>query len=105
MVQEVNPGSEGQGNQALNMLKGLTPRAVFQQLFAVKALMSLSAAAAVAGSATDNDVLLSGVREVQQLVNAELSQPLLSKHQLTKLCQVCAPCCLPHKFLVPFQCL
>ena len=89
MVQEAGPGIEGQGDHALDALKGLLPRTVFQQLFAVKAQMSLSAAAAVACSAADNDVLLSGVREVQQLVNAELSQPLVSKHQLTRLCQVC----------------
>ena len=78
-----------EGTQALHTLKELPPRAVFQDMFAVKAQASLSAAAAVAGSAVDNGVLLSGVREVQQLTNAALSHPLLSKHQLTKVCQVC----------------
>lgn len=78
-----------EGTQALDTLKQLPPRAVFQDLFAVKAQTSLLAATAVAGSAADNHVLLSGVREVQQLTSAVLGQPSLSKPQLTKLCQVC----------------
>lgn len=78
-----------QGIQALDTLKQLVPRAVFQDLFAVKAQASLSAAAAVADSAADNAVLQSDVREVQQLTNATVSQhALLSKHQVAKLCQV-----------------
>lgn len=78
-----------QGSEALATLKQLPPRMIFQDLFAVKAQVSLSAAAAAAGCAADNDVLLSGVREVQRLTDAALSQPSLSRHQLTKLCQVC----------------
>lgn len=77
-----------QGTQALNTLKELPPRVVFQDLFAVKAQASLTAAAAAAGSTADKVVLVSGVREVHQLTTAALAQPLLSKHQLTKLCQV-----------------
>lgn len=78
-----------EGTRALDTLKELPPRLVFKDLFAVKAQTSLSAAAAAAGSAADNGVLLSGVSEVQQLTSAALGQPSLSKHQLTKLCQVC----------------
>lgn len=77
-----------QGSAALALLKQLPPRMIFQDLFAVKAQASLAAAAAAAGCATDNDVLLSGVREVQRLTDAALSPPSLSRHQLTKLCQV-----------------
>lgn len=80
-----------QGSQALATLKDLPPRTIFQDLFVAKAQASLSAAAAAAGCASDNDVLLSGVREVQHLTEAALSQPSLSKHQLTKLCQVRLP--------------
>lgn len=88
--------SAQEGTQALLTLKQLPPRAVFQDLFAVRAQASLSAAAAVAGCAADNDVLLSGVREVQQLTSAALGQPLFSKHQLAKLCQVCLTLTLLH---------
>lgn len=88
LLQAMDVDTAQQGIQALDTLKQLMPRAVFQDLFAVKAQASLSAAAAAADSAADNAVLQSGVREVQQLTNASLSQPLLSKHQLTKLCQV-----------------
>lgn len=87
-----------EGTRALDTLKKLPPRLIFQDLFAVKARTSLSAAAAAAaaGSAADNDVLLSGVTEVQQLTSAALGQSSLSKHQLTKLCQVCltSPRCI-----------
>ena len=88
--------SAREGTRALDTLKKLPPRLIFQDLFAVKARTSLSAAAAAAGSAADNDVLLSGVTEVQQLTSAALGQSSLSKHQLTKLCQVCltSPRCI-----------
>ena len=87
-------GMAQQGSQALDKLQRLPPRQVFEQLSTVKACLSLSAAASMASRADDNDVLRSGVREVHHLTIAALSQPSLSKHQLTKLCQVCDSC--PH---------
>lgn len=81
-------GVAQQGSQALDKLQRLPPRQVFEQLFTVKACLSLSAAASMATRADDNDVLRSGVREVHHLTISALSQPSLSKHQLTKLCQV-----------------
>ncbi|DBA73151.1 TPA: hypothetical protein ACH3X2_010086 [Trebouxia sp. C0005] len=81
-------GMAQQGSQALDKLQRLPPRQVFEQLFTVKACLSLSAAASMASRAGDNDVLQSGVREVHHLTISALSQPSLSKHQLTKLCQV-----------------
>ncbi len=85
-------GMAQQGSQALDKLQSLPPRHVFEQLFTIKACLSLSAAASMASRADDNDVLQSGVREVHHLTISALSQPSLSKHQLTKLCQVCARC-------------
>ena len=90
-MQVTDAHSAQQGSQAMESLKQLSPRIVIQQLFAVKAQMSLAAAAGVASRAPDNTVLLSGVREVQQLTDAALRQPVLSKHQLAKLCQVSLP--------------
>ena len=67
----------------------MSPRQIFEQLFRVQACVSLSEAEAMARKADDAHVLLSGVREVEHLTHAALSQPVLSKHQLTRLCQVC----------------
>lgn len=86
-----------EGSDALHRLQKLPPRLVFQDLFTVKALHSLAAASAVASKADDNNVLVSGVREVEHLTTAALSQATLSKHQLTKLCQVCL-CCMKHAY-------
>ncbi len=85
-------GMAQQGSRALDKLQKLPPRQVFEQLFTVKACLSLSAAATMASRADDNDVLRSGVREVHHLTISALNQPALSKHQLTKLCQVCGSC-------------
>ena len=85
------PATVQQGSQALDSLRKMPPRQIFEQLFRVKACVSLSEAAAMARKADDTHVLLSGVREVEHLTHTALSQPVLSKHQLTKLCQVCTP--------------
>ena len=70
------------------MLQKLVPRQVFEELFAVRACTSLARAASEAAQADDNNVLLSGVREVDSLTQTALSQPSLGKHQLARLCQV-----------------
>ena len=77
-----------QGWLSLQALQKLAPRQVFEELFAVKACTSLARAAAEAAQADDNQVLLSGVREVDSLTQTALSQPSLGKHQLARLCQV-----------------
>ena len=83
------PGTAQQGSQALDSLRKMLPRQIFEQLFRVMVCVSLSEAGAMTRKADDTHVLLSGVREVEHLIQTALSQPVLSKHQLTKLCQVC----------------
>ena len=83
--------SAKQGAAALQALQQLAPRQVFEELFAVEAYNSLRSAAAAARQADDNSVLLSGLREVEGLTSSALNQLPLTRHQLTKLCQV-SPC-------------
>ena len=86
-----------QASQALNKLKLLAPRLIFQDLFAALAWSSVAAGAAAAAvaAAEDSHMLITGVRQVEQLLQSALAQPCLSRSQLHKLCQVCGAvlCC------------
>lgn len=81
------------GSQGLNRLKALPPRLVFDNLFAALATSGLEAAAAAAVGPGGSEVLVTGVRQVEELTKAAFCQPTLSRSQLTKLCQV-RPACL-----------